>query len=73
MGVTPPCTLPADLVAKLKAESLARRKSVERSEVAEHQCSMLQLDLKSTRDEVSELKQLLKNSEDKVWEMEGQR
>ena len=58
--------LPTDLVAKLKAESVARQKAVERSEAAEHQCSMLQLDLKSARDEVAELKESLNNSQNKV-------
>jgi len=55
-----------DLIAKLKAESVARQKAVERSEAAEHQCSMLQLDLKSARDEVAELKESLNNSQNKV-------
>lgn len=51
---------------KLAAEQSAKQEALEKFQKAEHQCSMLQLDLKNTRDEVTTLKTELKTAIAKV-------
>lgn len=58
--------LPSELRAKLRAQTAAKQKVVERSEEAEHRASMLQLDIKSARDEIQQLRQALSTTQSKV-------
>ena len=56
----------AEVMGKLSAESKAREEAVSRAEAAEQQCSMLKLDVKSSREEVTQLKQELATTQSKV-------
>ena len=58
--------LHAELQAKLDAATAEKQTALERSEAAEHQCSMLQLDLESTQGELRELKDELSVARSKV-------
>lgn len=46
-----------ELQAKYAAEQESKQKAIERYETAEHQCSMLELDIKSSQEEVHKLTQ----------------
>lgn len=56
----------AELQSKLDRESTTREEAVSRAETAEHQCSMLGLDLKTTHAELQQLKQELAETQLKV-------
>ena len=58
----------SEISAKLSAEQLAKQEAVERCEKSEHQCSMLQLDLKNAHDEISILKTEMQMTVAKVRE-----
>lgn len=55
-----------ELSAKLAAEQSAKQEAMEKYEKAEHACSMLELDLKNSQDEVAALKAELKTAVGKV-------
>ena len=57
----------AEVLQKLAAESKAREEAVSRAEAAEQQCSMLKLDVKSSKEEISQLKQELVTTQSKVY------
>lgn len=57
----------AEVLKKLTAESKARQEAVSRAESAEHQCSMLKLDVKTSKEEVAQLKHDLAATRSKVW------
>lgn len=56
----------AEVLKKLAGESKAREEAVSRAEAAEHQCSMLKLDMKTSKEEVAQLKQELATTLSKV-------
>ncbi|KAL5456925.1 hypothetical protein EMCRGX_G034152 [Ephydatia muelleri] len=56
----------AELQSKLDRESTTREEAVSRAETAEHQCSMLGLDLKTTHAELQQLKQELAETQLKL-------
>lgn len=56
----------AEVTRKLAAESKAREEAVSRAEAAEQQCSMLKLDVKSSREEVAQLRHELTTTQSKV-------
>ena len=56
----------AEVTRKLTAESKAREEAVSRAEAAEQQCSMLKLDVKSSREEVAQLRHELTTTQSKV-------
>ena len=60
-----------ELQNKLERESATREEAVARAETAEHQCSMLGLDLKTTHAEIEQLKQELTETQLKVRECCG--
>lgn len=57
----------AEVLKKLKAESKAREEAVSRAEMAEQQCSMLKLDVKTSKEEVAQFKHELAATQSKVW------
>ena len=56
----------AEVLKKLAGESKAREEAVSRAEAAEQQCSMLKLDVKTSKEEISQLKQELATTQSKV-------
>ena len=56
----------AEVLKKLEGESKAREEAVSRAEAAEHQCSMLKLDVKTSKEEITQLKQELASTRTKV-------
>ena len=56
----------AEVLKKLEGESKAREEAVSRAEAAEHQCSMLKLDVKTSKEEITQLKQELTSTQTKV-------
>lgn len=56
-----------EVLKKLEAESKAREEAVSRAEAAEQQCSMLKLDVKTSKQEVTQLKHELAVTRSKVW------
>ena len=56
----------AEVLKKLAGESKAREEAVSRAEAAEHQCSMLKLDVKTSKEEMAQLKQELATTQSKV-------
>ena len=58
----------AEVLKKLEGESKAREEAVNRAEAAEHQCSMLKLDVKTSKEEITQLKQELASTRTKVCE-----
>ena len=59
------------MVRKLTIESKSREEAVSRAEVAEHQCSMLKLDLKTSKEESAQLRQELTTTQSKVMLYSG--
>ena len=55
-----------ELSAKLAAEQSSKQEAMEKYEKAEHACSMLELDLKNSQDEVAALRVELKTTVSKV-------
>ena len=58
--------VPTELQNKLERESTTREEAMSRAETAEHQCSMLGLDLKTTLAELQQTKQELSETQLKV-------
>ena len=56
----------AEVLKKLAGESKAREEAVSRAEAAEQQCSMLKLDVKTSKEEIAQLKQELATTQSKV-------
>ena len=56
----------AEVLKKLTAESKAREEAVSRAEAAEQQCSMLKLDVKTSKEEVAQLKHEVATTHSKV-------
>ncbi len=54
-------------MARLEKETTAKREAEERVEAANHEISILRLDLKVAQDEIGEAKQLLSTAQSKVW------
>ena len=55
-----------DILGKYTAEQTAKQAAIQRCDEAEHQVSMLELDLKNSRDETAQLKQELVMAVSKV-------
>lgn len=65
-----PCSIILlDITAKLLTEQAAKQSALERCEEAEHQSSMLQLDVKNAHDEITTLKADMKIAMAKVKEV----
>ena len=58
--------LSLELQAKFTAEEREKVKAIEKYNEAQHQCSMLELDIKSSRDEVKKLTKELEVATEKV-------
>jgi hypothetical protein len=54
------------VLKKLAGESKAREEAVSRAEAAEQQCSMLKLDVRTSKEEITQLKQELATTHSKV-------
>ena len=59
----------AEVMQKLTAESKSREEAVSRAEAAEQQCSMLKLDIKTSKQEIAQLKQELSTTQSKVCQI----
>ncbi len=55
-----------ELQAKFLAEQKAKVKAIEKFDTAQHQCSMLELDIKNSHDEVKKLTKDLEIATNKV-------